>query len=73
MLAHIIDIAFRRSVGVVRRSEAARRVRQYEWKGSNSLETLETIIGHVLLVRCPGDVFRLQEVYNSGDASEGLD
>ena len=42
-------------------------------RGSDSLETLVSIKGDIFLVRCPGDVFRLQEVHDGGDTSEGLE
>jgi hypothetical protein len=73
VLAHIKDIAGRRGVDVVLGGVAARRLDAMSGRGSDSLVTLVSIKGDVLLVRCPGDVFRLQEVYDSGDTSEGLE
>ena len=37
------------------------------------LEALETVVGQVLLVRCPGDVLRLEEIDDGGDAVIGSD
>jgi formylmethanofuran dehydrogenase subunit C len=41
-------------------------------RGSDSLETLVSIKGDVLPVKRPGDVLCLQEIHDSGDASEAL-
>ena len=41
-------------------------------RGSDSLETLVSVKGDVLLVRRPGNALCLQEIHDSGDAGEAL-